>query len=370
MSSLLLNSHMPVRMICGAGCVLQNARLFASFGRACLIVTTPSAAKKSGALSDCQKALETAGVSYTVFDGVEPNPSTKTCYEAGAAARETGADFIVGIGGGSAMDAAKAVAIYAANPQMTHDGIYGREIPAAAKPVVLVGTTAGTGSEVTGVSVLTNSDNGRKKSISGADCYARVSFCDYRYTCGLPAGITRSTALDAFAHAAESLFSSMRNDLSALYALKAISLLRSFFADPALSAAAPAEEERDAWYAASLYAGLAINITGTVFPHTLGYHLTERYGVPHGIACVAFFPCLLERAQKKCPEQVEALEAAAGLDAEVIAERIASVCRFAFSVSEAEAVEVAKRWENGIKNFDRSPGGFTCEDAVAAYLSL
>lgn len=370
MASVLLNSYMPTRVICGEDCVLRNAALFSSLGRACLIVASSSAARKSGALADCRKALEEAGVRYTVFDGVEPNPQTKTCFAAGAAARETGADFIVGIGGGSAMDAAKAAAIYAADPEMTHDGIYSRRIPAAAKPVVLIGTTAGTGSEVTGVSVLTNSDTGLKKSISGADCYARVSFCDYRYTCGVPAAITRSTALDAFAHAAESLFSSMRNDLSALYALQAISLLRSFFADPALSSFPPSEAERNVWYAASLYAGLAINITGTVFPHTLGYHLTERYGVPHGLACAAFFPCLMQRAQKERPEQVGALENALGLPAAEICGRIASVCRFDFSISEAEAREVAKRWENGIKNFDRSPGGFTCEDAVEAYLSL
>ena len=76
MSAVLLNSYMPARVICGEGCVLKNAGVFASFGRACLIVTSSSAAKKSGALADCKKALEKAGVRYTLFDGVEPNPQT------------------------------------------------------------------------------------------------------------------------------------------------------------------------------------------------------------------------------------------------------------------------------------------------------
>ena len=370
MSSLLLNSYMPARVISGAGCVTGNAGVFASAGRRCLIVTSPRAAVKSGALADCEAALKEAGVAYTLFPGVEQNPSTGTCFAAGAAAREAGAEFIVGIGGGSAMDAAKAAAIYAANPGMAHDGIYARSIPSPALPVILIGTTAGTGSEVTGVSVLTNSANGRKKSISGADCYARVSFCDYRYTCGLSPAITCSTALDAFSHAAESLFSSTCNDLSALYALKAVTHLRSFFASPSLSDPSPDDAKRDDWYAASLYAGLAINITGTIFPHTLGYHLTERYHVPHGLACAAFQPNLLERAQRVCPEKAQALLSAAEQPQEAFCAKISAACRFPFAVSEAEAREVALRWKDGIRNFDRTPGGFTCEDAVAAYLAL
>ena len=370
MSSLLLNSYMPARVISGAGCVAANAEVFAAVGRSCLIVTSGSAAEKSGALADCRAALRQAGVSFNVFSSVEQNPSTNTCHAAGAAAREAGAEFIVGIGGGSAMDAAKAAAIYAANPDMTHDGIYTRSIPSAALPVILIGTTAGTGSEVTGVSVLTNSVNGRKKSISGADCYARVSFCDYRYTCGLSPAITCSTALDAFSHAAESLFSSTCNDLSALYALKAVTHLRSFFASPALSEPSPDDAARDDWYAASLYAGLAINITGTIFPHTLGYHLTERYHVPHGLACAAFQPNLLSRAEKICPEKAGALLEAAGLPQAALCEKIAAACAFPFRISEQEAREVSLRWKDGIRNFDRTPGGFTCEDAVEAYLAV
>lgn len=364
-----LGGYMPARVIWGKNCVRQNAAVFAAFGKSCLIVTSATAAVKSGALADCEAALTEAGVRFSLFGRIEANPRTETCRAAGEAARACGADFIVGIGGGSAMDAAKAVAVYAANPAFGHADVYARSVPARALPVLLIGTTAGTGSEVTGVSVLTNSDTGLKKSISGADCYAKISFCDCKYTLGLPAGVTRSTGLDALAHAVESRLASTSNELSALYADRAIVLLRSFLKKLNSDPFAPTEEEREAWYAASVLAGFAINITGTCFPHTVGYHFTERYGVPHGFACAALMPLLLERAEKHRPEALGAVEIALDMPARALCALLAPAVRFDFTVDRAEAEAVAARWQAGVKNFDRSPGGFTAADAADALVA-
>ena len=359
------DSVMPVRLFSGAGAVMANSRVFAEYGSSCLILTGGASAQKSGALSDCVAALEKEGIRYRVFSGIEPNPQAKTCLAAGKAAREAGADFIVGIGGGSPMDGAKAAAIYAANPGFNEPDIYTRRIPAKALPVLLIGTTAGTGSEVTGVSVLTLSDTGKKKSISGADCYAKASFCDYTYTMRMPADVTLSTALDAFAHAAESLMASTSNDLSALYAQRAIGLLREYILAPA----APeelTEAQRESLYAGSIYAGLAINITGTCFPHTVGYYLTENYGVPHGMACIAFMPALLRRAKKYRPEQLGAAEEALGADAGTLLKTLSGKISFAFTLGASDYEAARKQFSGTIKNFARTPGGFTAEDAVNA----
>ena len=358
-----LNSFMPVRVISGKGVVRANSGVFAQYGNKCLIVTGGASAKKCGALDDCVAALEKEGIAYEVFSGVEPNPQTRTCFQAGVMARETGAQFIVGIGGGSPMDAAKAVAIYAADPGMEELAVYQRAVPAKALPVLLIGTTAGTGSEVTGVSVLTNSVTGKKKSISGADCYAAVSFCDYSYTLHLPDPVTVSTALDAFAHAAESYLAASANDLSRLYAARAMALLRPFLCALG-SPMRLTEENREALYAASVYAGLAINISGTCFPHTVGYYLTENYGVPHGFACIAFLPELLRRAKKHCPEVLGAMEEALGIPAKDLAALLARGVSFTVTISPAEAQKAV--YTVPIKNFDRSPGGFTEADARAA----
>ncbi len=359
---------MPARVFSGAGCVSLHPEVFSGMGKACLIVTSKTAAVKSGALRECAETLKKAGVRCAVFDGVGANPATADCRAAGDAAVREACDFIVGIGGGSAMDAAKAAAIYAASPGMAHGDIYARTVPAPALPVILIGTTAGTGSEVTGVSVLTNSDTGLKKSISGADCYAAVSFCDPRYTAAAPEGVTRSTALDALAHAVESLLCRNANDLSALYAKRAVALLSDLIADPVGAAKAPDEARRERFYAASLYAGLAINITGTAFPHTLGYPLTERFGVPHGVASAVFMPALLERAEKYSPEAFGAVEKALGIPAAEWSRRLRGAIALPYSFTREEAASIAERWRGGVKNFDRSPGGLTADDAAEILL--
>lgn len=360
-----LDSYMPVKIISGKDCVKKNSSVFSSFGKKCLIVTGGSSAKKSGALGDCIFALDERGIDYIIFDKITANPFSDSCFEAGKLAREEKVDFIVGIGGGSPLDASKAVAIYAADPDMGVDDIYKRTVPAKALPVVLIGTTAGTGSEVTGVSVLTSRDSGRKKSISGADCYAAVSFCDHTYTLTVPAFMTLSTALDAFAHAVESYLNSTANSLSSLYSEKAIALLKDYI----LSDTVPqslSENEREVLYTASLYAGLAINIAGCGFPHTVGYYLTENYNVPHGIACAAFMPLLLDRAKKYRPERLGAIETVFGVDANTLANIVKSKIKFDFVISQEEAESAALRWKDGVRNFDRSPGGFDYTDAAKA----
>ena len=105
-----INSFMPVKVISDTDCVIKNSQIFKNFGNRCLVVTGGTSAEKSGALADCLQALEKENIVYSVFSSVEPNPSTKTCHDAGACAREMNAEFVVGIGGGSPLDAAKAVA--------------------------------------------------------------------------------------------------------------------------------------------------------------------------------------------------------------------------------------------------------------------
>ncbi len=365
-----INSFMPVKVISDENCVINNSKVFKNFGNRCLIVTGGSAAEKSGALSDCLQALKTENIKYSVFSSVEQNPSTKTCYNAGVRAREIQADFIIGIGGGSPLDAAKAVAIFASNPDFRHDSVYVRNVPSVHLPLVLIGTTAGTGSEVTGVSVLTNSDTGMKKSISGADCYAEVAFCDSKYTRSVPKDVTVSTALDAFAHAVEAYLAYSANELTFVYSEKAIKMLKDFILSVNTFDGNLTNEKREQLYIASIFAGLAINISGTDFPHTLGYYLTENHNIPHGRACAAFMPVLIKRAKKYCPEKLGAIENILDCNSEKLSEIIKQAANINIKLSENEARQISLRWKNGVKNFDRSPGGFTYEDCVDALMKL
>ena len=216
------NIYMPTRIVGGSDCVLNNGEIFSSYGKSCLIVTSKSGAVKSGALNDVLTVFEKEGISYEIFDEITENPLASACIKAGKMARGINADFIVGIGGGSPLDASKAVAICAENPELDIDGLYNRKIPSKALPLILIGTTSGTGSEVTGVSVLTNDKTMMKKSISGADCYSAVSFLDPKYTYSMPYNVTVTTVLDAFAHAVEGWFSKKCTELPTKYAEMAL----------------------------------------------------------------------------------------------------------------------------------------------------
>lgn len=360
--------YMPVRVFSGKQCFVKNADCLLKYGKRCFVLTGKSSAVKSGALSDAADFFEKNNISYQIFDEIEPNPLTSTCKRAGDLSREFCADYILAIGGGSVMDAAKAVAIYMANPDFSHTDIYSRNIPCKHIPVILIGTTAGTGSEVTGVSVLTNSDTGLKKSISGADCYADISFCDFSYTksAGIQTMIT--TALDAFCHAVEAYLASSANENVYLYSEYAIKLLSPYIVASGFEDFS--DDDFEKVYTASIYAGLAINIAGTDFPHTVGYYLTENFYIPHGKACAVFMPLLMERAKKYCPERFEAIISFIGCDAAALEKAIKSYVNVALPVSAEEIKQVALRWKDGVRNFDRSPGGFSYKDAADALIAL
>ena len=362
--------YMPVKCIWGENSVAENSAALKTLGNKCLILTGKSGAIKSGALDDAKSALEKENITYEIFDEIGENPLISVCHKAGIAAREANADFLLGIGGGSVLDAAKAIAIYASNPELSPIDIYKREYSNAPLPVALIGTTAGTGSEVTAVAVLTNDETGIKKSISGPDCYAAVSFCDPKYTYSLPYKSTVSTALDAFAHAIEGYFTPKGKGVLKLFAEKCIPEL--YICLKALSQSdTVAEELRKPLYYSSIYAGLVINTCGTAFPHPLGYVLTENYGIPHGTACAAFFAPFIDRCREFSPEKYEKFIEMTE-DIETVKSVIATLTDLEeIKISENEAKNYALRWQSIIpRNFAASPGGLTMEEAAGILTSV
>ncbi|MBQ2842032.1 MAG: iron-containing alcohol dehydrogenase [Clostridia bacterium] len=361
--------YMPVKCFWGKNCVIENADSLA-IGKSCLIVTGKSSAKLSGALNDAVSALKKRNISYGIFDEIGENPLISVCHKAGEAARKINADFILGIGGGSVLDASKAIAIYAANPDLTPIDIYKRDYSCKPFPVALIGTTAGTGSEVTAVAVLTNDETGIKKSISGPDCYAAISFCDPKYTHSMSYKTTVSTALDAFAHAVEGFFTAKCNGVLRLFAEKCIPELYSCLEILSKTDKVP-EEIRENLYYASIYAGLVINTCGTAFPHPLGYVLTENYGIPHGTACAAFFEPFIDRCAEFAPQKFADF---CRMTDEInnVKITVASLTDLGETVIDKECAEkYALRWQSVIpRNFTASPGGLTIEEAARFLASI
>ena len=358
--------YMPGRLITGKNCIANNAGRLKALGSRCLLVTGGSSAKCSGALADVTSALEEQGIAWSVFDRITPNPSVASCQEGGREAAAFRAAFIIGIGGGSPLDAAKAVSVFAANPELTEAEFYSAKWPHAPLPIVLAGTTAGTGSEVTSVSVLTDSA-GKKHSIHDDRLYAAYAFGDARYTASLPRSVTLSAGIDAVAHCIESAFSKKADQLSRLFAAQGVRLAvpvltaaaekdcpeasaavaqKIDFADSAgntsaqnttttvttataqnsglaVTTAAAADipltlPQREQLYDASILGGLAINRTGTVFPHNVGYYLTERFGIPHGFASAYLMPALLDHMKHCVPDAADAFYQEAGITEDIL----------------------------------------------------
>ena len=309
--------YMPVDLKSGVSCVKENSQCFA-LGKHALLVTGRHAAKACGAQDDVIAVLEGLGIAYTVYDCIGENPLMSVCHAGGQMAHKVGADFIIGIGGGSAMDAAKAIAAYAANPTMSGEALMTEKRENRALPIILIPTTAGTGSEVNPYAVLTLDGQDKKWTYKDFDeAYAKYAFLDARYTMSLSETYTLSCALDAFAHCAESYLSPKGDEMSRLFAGYGARVLYAFIRD-FKAGEAISLETREALLYASCAGGIAINTTGTGFPHPLGYNLTLMRGIPHGAACGAFYREYLTYNEKGVAALGRALYDAIGADGEEI----------------------------------------------------
>ncbi len=357
--------NIPVKIVSGRGCVTSCQGELLIGGRA-FIVTGKAGAKSSGALDDVLNILEKNSVNYSIYSEIAANPPLLDTYDAGRKAREFGADFILGIGGGSAMDAAKAIAAFAVNPDLAPEDIFSVDkLSCGALPIILVPTTAGTGSEANPYSVLSLPDGERKKTYSSPYSWAKTAFLDPAYTESLSYASTVSTALDAFAHALESYLSPKSNDLSAMlaeYAAKNIWDVLTQLPDEFTS------EHRDMLCYASCAAGAAISITGTGFPHPLGYSLTMLSGIPHGRACAVFHGDYIEynMQTEAGAAKLNTLADAMGTTPRLMSEFLPGLADVDITLSEKEIAEYVSLIKNA-KNYTNSPYIINEEEMLAIY---
>ncbi len=314
--------------------VLHSANLIARLGRRALIVTGRHSAKRNGALMELQKVLQDTETEYVIYDRIEENPSVETVMEARDIGVSKGADFVIGIGGGSPMDAAKAVSILLYNSDKTERFLY--EKPnrercdkngyTLAYPVVAIPTTCGTGSEVTGVAVLTRHDLKTKKSLPHK-VYPTLALLDPRYLMYAPYSVIRDTAIDAMSHLIESYINTNATAVTRAKVLEGLKIwsrgkhvilgekrvgytkdehignVSDFVrrtSDPEKAAADKITDLKllSDMLRASNIAGEAIAVTGTSLPHALSYRLTYQAGIKHGPATGIFQPGFMKYADE------------------------------------------------------------------------
>ncbi|NMB12070.1 MAG: iron-containing alcohol dehydrogenase [Firmicutes bacterium] len=292
---------MPTKIIHGEKELLTQAQQLTRFGGKCLLVTGKNSARVSGALDDAIKALKSQGIKYEHFDRVESNPSLANVAAGGEVARQYEPDFILAIGGGSPLDAAKAIATLATN-QISPEELYSNEFAHTPLPIIAIPTTAGTGSEVTPYSILTIPAAETKRSFSVPELFPKIAFLDRRYTERLPVSITRDTAVDALSHLVEGYLSRRAIGTSDIFAERGIRLWAQCIT--ALREGEFSPEDRDRLLVASTLGGITISHTGTTFVHSLGYSLTYYHDIPHGRANGMLMGEYLRYTQEYAPQRV------------------------------------------------------------------
>ncbi len=281
----------PTNVYIETKCVKNHQKELCALGSRAFIITGRHSAVKNGSLDDVTSVLQDAGISYETFNEIEENPSVETVWKAAQIGKEIGVDFVIGIGGGSPLDAAKAIALLIANPEETADCLYVAK-DLSTLPIAAIPTTCGTGSEVTPVSVLTRHEHKTKKSIS-YKIFPDLALVDGKYLSFASRSLIINTAIDALAHCIESYLNSSANLYNRMFSEYGFKLW-SQIKDLLTSKEELTEEQRTKLMLTSTVAGMAITHTATSLPHAMSYEITYNEGVPHGRACGIFLSAYME----------------------------------------------------------------------------
>lgn len=261
-------------------CVSRHPEAFLQSGKKAFIITGRHSAKACGALDDVLTVLKDNGIDYCIFDKVENNPSIETIEEAGILGKKEHVDFVIGIGGGSPLDAAKAIAVLCVNDfpaieifKASYDKVL---------PIIAVPTTSGTGSEVTPYAVFLRKDIETKMGIANPKVLPSYALLDAKYTSFMSHKSTISTAVDAFTHNLEGYLANRSQPLSDIFALEGIQLFAECIS--ALEHDTLTIEDREKLMFASMLGGVVITHTGVTLPHGMGYCYTYYKDIPHGAA--------------------------------------------------------------------------------------
>lgn len=263
-------------------------------GRKAALVTGGSSMKRLGFLDRAAALLQKAGIESIVIDGVEPNPSVKTVWRGAAAMQEFNPDWIIGIGGGSAIDAAKVMWCFYEHPQLTFADIIavGSMPPLRTKACfAAIPSTSGTASEITAFSVITDTDTHIKYPIVAADMVPDVAILDPALPTCMPKDVTANTGMDVMCHAVEAVASIAATSFTDPYAVEAIRLVMG---NLVTAYEQPKDKEaRTNMHIASSLAGMAFTNASLGLVHSLAHKIGGEFGVTHGLANAILLPTVI-----------------------------------------------------------------------------
>ena len=301
--------RVPTRVVMAPGCIARLPEIVAGYAPQRVLLVTDPGIEAAGWPEMVWRALAERQIEAITFDSVEPNPRASTVDKLAEWGREEGASLVLGLGGGSVLDAAKAAAMVMANGGSAADYEGPNRYDKPPVPFIAVPTTCGTGSEVTWVSVLTVEERQAKISVKGETMFPAWALVDCELLRTLPGRLVTWTGADALTHAVEAFTCRLANPISDALAVTAVSLLFRYLRRAAADIAGDAEA-REAVMRASTLAGLAFGNADVAAVHCLSETLGGRYDVPHGLANAVLLAPVTRYNLPACAEKLAGLEAA------------------------------------------------------------
>lgn len=298
----------------GGGVALEAAEVLAQLGLSRPLIVTDTNLVALGHVATVTDVLDTAGIKHGLFDGVVEDP-TDACVDAGLSALRAGDyDCIIGLGGGSPMDTAKAISFMSVNPGHVRDYKAPAQIDRCGPPVMLIPTTGGTGSELTRWCVITDTGQPEKYNLSGLAAVATAALIDWRFTVTKPARITADTAVDSLTHAIEAYVSRkafLYTDAFALAAMPAIARhVRTACTDPQNA------EAREALMLAAAQAGMAFSNASVALVHGMSRPIGAHFHVAHGLSNAMLLPAVTAFSVEAAPGRYATCARVMGMAAE------------------------------------------------------
>lgn len=302
----------PREIVTGVGAVRCVGERVAALGSKALLVTGRRALRDSGVTDKLLDLITQAGADAATFEEVEHDPDVTTIDAGRQRCRDEGCDVLIGLGGGSAMDAAKAIAGLFNEPEAAAVYQDGRDIACPALPFIAIPTTSGTGSEVTKVAVLSNRAKGLKKSIRADTMWPALAIVDPQLTVSCPPGVTAASGMDALVQAIESFTSVHATPLTDALAFDAAHRLIHWLEAAYDDGASLAAREQCAY--ASMMAGMALTNARLGAVHGIAHPLGARYGLAHGAACALLMPPVMRMNAPHVGDKYDRLTHVAGKD--------------------------------------------------------
>lgn len=304
--------YSPTRLVFGPGTTKTAGALVTSLGlKSALLVCGSGATGRSTGFAALKAGLDAAGIMYTVFDKVTPDPDAVQVGQAASLIRTKKLEAVIAYGGGSPIDCGKSAALAAANGVDMLEFSYGRTVPTKpALPIVAISTTAGTGSELSAAAVTTDRVQGRKLGYSTDSFFPRIAIVDPENHLSMPPRVTAATGMDALTHVVESYLSLAANPVADAINLKAVMMIGQ--ALPRAYADGNDLEARSAMAIASASAGGAFSQTGLGMVHGFAHPVGARHGVAHGDANAIILPYVMAALARDAAPRMRDLAAALG----------------------------------------------------------